>query len=144
MLFDYSYIVGLKTNNMIFQKLILIISLFIFSLVFCQSDEWQYAGSSTSGNKYFFRNVEVDNYGYYKVWVKTQFKNKTVKGKSINQGYTVELWQIDCKDKKFKILAYADYDYKGNTKKSGNLYDDYTYTLPDSMADHIRSLICNE
>lgn len=129
---------------MILQKLMLFISLFIFSLSFCQSDEWQYAGSSTSGNKYYFRNIEIDKYGYYKVWVKTQLKDKKVKGKTINQGYSVELWQFDCAERKLKILAYADYDSKGNTKKSGNLYDDYTYTLPDSMADHIRYLICNE
>lgn len=119
------------------KKLIYLLPIFIFSLSFSQSEEWKYIGESIDNTQFYYRNVEVDKHGYYRVWVKAVPESKSNKA-----NYKVELWQLDCEENKYKPLTLINYNYENKIIISVKQYKDYSFIIPDSMADEIRKITC--
>lgn len=123
--------------------------LFVLSSYHSFSQDWQYAGSSQSGNKYYIRNSGTSDGGYKKYWMKTVAKNISYKknGKNFNliNGSSMELFEYNCYSKQIKLLSIYHYNSSGKVVYSLTIpfYSaEWTDVLPDSVGEMILDRAC--
>lgn len=85
------------------------------------------------------------NYGNtISVWFKTY--KKTIKNKIVTITKSMELYEINCSDKKFKLIKYANYNNTGKVLKSRNLEDYEQYwdnIIPESLGELMFNKACS-
>jgi hypothetical protein len=123
--------------------------LFILSSYHSFSQDWQFAGSSQDGEKYYIRNAGTNDVGYKKYWMKTVAKNiiyfKNDKKINLTNGYRMDLYEYNCSSKQNKLLSI--YHYNSSNKVVNSLTIPFYRTewrdvLPDSVGEMILDKAC--
>jgi hypothetical protein len=127
----------------------ILFALFILISNYTFSQDWQYAGSSQSGNMYYLRDAGTSDIGYRKYWLKTVAKNLSYikNGKNINltNGYSMELFEYNCSSKQIKLLSIYHYNSSGKVVYSLTIpfyRTEWTDVLPDSVGEMILDKAC--
>ncbi|MGD9578639.1 MAG: surface-adhesin E family protein [Syntrophorhabdus sp.] len=122
--------------------------------------EWFSIGEDRAGNELFF-DVEslAQRSGLVKTWMKAiysdegrkeRIRDRVIRKASVDRyerlSYALELQEIDCVRKEFRILAYADYSFDGGIlhKSIMDLQPSEGWELisPDSMGEVIDKIVC--
>lgn len=122
--------------------------------------EWFSIGEDRVGNELFF-DVEslVQHSGVVKTWMKAiyseegrkeRIRDRVIRKASVARyerlSYALELQEIDCVRKAFRILAYADYSSDGGILHTSimDLHPSEGWELiaPDSMGEVIDKMVC--
>lgn len=119
----------------------------ISSVVYGQ--DWQYAGSSDSGDKYFLKNSSVTIEGNKKVWSKRIGKTITYtkggKKYTIVNGHMLALHEYNCEQRQSKLLSAAFYNSKGTLVYSLTIQEyltEWTDVVPDSIGEMLLEKVC--
>lgn len=134
---------------------------------------WTHAATSSTNIFSFDKSsIKKAKNGHYLVWVKTEitpdsvwairkemaeshstypwseekFKSvKTPDSRYFFYDYTLEKWEIDCEEEKFKTLTYTEYDERGNTLQN-IVYEDernkWSFANPGSVSAGVLRKIC--
>lgn len=130
--------------------ILLFVTLFLEYNGFAQ--DWVYIGSDNDENKYYVKSTYVtkDVYeGSIKLWIKKEMKKVTIKknGKPINylNAKELQLFEIDCNEKKIKIVSSIVYNSQGKVVDSWTLRDyeqEWNDIVPDSIGEAISDKTC--
>lgn len=138
--------------------------LFAFVMFFlvspAQGAEWFSIGEDKAGNELFFDlDSTIQRSGIIKTWMKAIYSNEgrkeRIRERIIRQAsvesyerlsYALELQEIDCVRKEFRILAYADYSSDGGILHRSILdqkpSQGWEPIAPDSMGEVIDKIVC--
>jgi len=125
-----------------------------------QGAEWFSIGEDRAGNELFF-DLEslVQHSGVIKAWMKAiysregrkeRIKERVMKKASVERydrlSYALELQEINCGRREFRVLAYADYSSDGRILHSSIIdhhpAEGWEPIAPDSMGEVIDRLVC--
>ncbi|WP_332032718.1 surface-adhesin E family protein [Kaistella sp.] len=126
------------------KNILLLATIFLFSNLYSQTNEWEFIGSAPDSNSYYYKPNSEN-----KAWIKIEspqleYINKEGQRKYVD-GYQVTLWQFDCEEKQIGIVQTTTYDKKGlvlNTLSIKNFEIDMTYVNPDSMGEVYLTAFC--
>jgi hypothetical protein len=123
--------------------------LFVLSCYHSFSQDWQYAGSSQDGDKYYIRDAGNSDVGYKKYWMKTVAKNlsyfKNSKKIKLTNGYSMELFEYNCSSKQVKLLSIYHYYASGKVANSFTIpfyRTEWRDVLPDSVGEMVLDRAC--
>ena len=139
----------------------LLFAVAIVSLVStAQGAEWFSIGEDSAGNELFF-DLEslVQHSGVIKTWMKAiyshegrkeRIKERVIRKASVERyeklSYALELQEIDCGRREFRVLAYADYSSDGRILHSSIIdhqpTEGWEPITPDSMGEVIDRIVC--
>jgi hypothetical protein len=125
-----------------------------------QGAEWFSIGEDRAGNEFFFDlDSLMQRSGRIKTWMKALYsdegRKERIRERIIRQAsvehyerlsYALELQEIDCVRKEFRILAYADYSSDGGILHKTILdqkpSQGWEPIAPDSMGEVIDKIVC--
>lgn len=132
----------------------------IFIIPAAHGTEWFSIGEDMAGNELFF-DVEslVQHAGIVKTWMKAiysdegrkeRIKDRVIRKASVERyerlSYALELQEIDCVRKTFRILAYADYSSDGKILHKSIMdlqpSEGWEPIAPDSMGEVVNKMVC--
>jgi len=122
--------------------------------------EWFSIGEDRAGNELFF-DVEslVQRSGIVKTWMKAiysdegrkeRIRDRVIRKASVDRyerlSYALELQEIDCVKRAYRILAYADYSSDGGILHKSIIdlqrSEGWEPIAPDSMGEVIDKMVC--
>ena len=125
-----------------------------------QGSEWFSIGEDSAGNELFF-DLEslVQRSGIIKAWMKAiysdqgrkeRIRERIIRKSSVERyerlSYALELQEIDCGRREFRILAYADYSLDGGILHKSIIdyqpSEGWESIAPDSMGEVIDKIVC--
>ena len=156
------------------RKILILILFLGFSKIFGQSDSINYSlpdyYSSTSlrtnarelmlgktpvyiaqtDSKVFTALFQNSSSSAPKIWLKINSKPKKVKNKkgkwidNITNKYELWLTEIDCYEKRYKIIQYLTYKENGELEDSfEDSFAEYKYIIPETVFDVLYIIVCD-
>lgn len=127
------------------KKLILICGLLVSSFSF--GADWKYATMGTSNDRAIYVDSSQYNYDGKSNSIKVWFKTDSYVDDDSKDTYTrsKNLFQFSCIDNKLKLLAYVNYDQKGNVVSSDQLESNevkYSTVIPDTIGESLWKVSC--
>ena len=120
--------------------------------------DWKFFSESNTNRWYYdTKSVTPSNKNLIKVWAKGLTKDqkgidekikllKKFGGETMgyeNYSYTLNLFEIDCENKKNRILSVKDYDKKGNGLQTVTIENySWDYVAPGTIIDNLFKEIC--
>ena len=128
----------------------------IFLLIFVSvshSAEWMFYASSSDGIWYYDKaNIKRMKDNKVRVWVKTFYfatgKEKYIKAfgdlfKDLKS--TINLFEINCNEKKWNLLKGTDYNSKGSVIHSTDYSTgEESFIVPDSLFETLYEIVCEK
>ena len=120
--------------------------------------DWKFFSESNTNRWYYdTKSVTPSNKNLIKVWAKGLTKDqkgidekikllKKFGGETMgyeNYSYTLNLFELDCENKKNRILSVKDYDKKGNGLQTVTIENySWDYIAPGTIIDNLFKEIC--
>lgn len=120
--------------------------------------DWKFLSESNTNRWYYdTKSITPSNKNLVKVWAKGVTKDqkgidekikllKKFGGETMgyeNYSYTLNLFEIDCENKKHRILSVKDYDKKGNGLQTVTIENNpWDYIAPGTIIDNLFKEIC--
>lgn len=128
------------------KALLLFLLLAPLSNVFAQ--DWTYLTSSTDGKDYFYKN-HTEDVLYKKIWIKVVGKKlqRYTKGnkKVFFSGYSLMLYNVNCRDRSSAIIKISHYSSNGNyiATIDGNEFD-FNFPNPGTVGERFIDAACDQ
>lgn len=127
------------------KKLILMCSLLASSFTF--GADWKYAAMGAQDDRAIYVDSSQYNYDMKNNSIKVWFKTDSYEDTNSKKTYTrsKNLFQFSCNDQKLKLLAYVNYDNKGNVVSSSQLDSKdikYRMVIPDTIGESLWNVAC--
>ena len=127
------------------KKLILISGLLVSTI--CFGADWKYAAMGAQDDRAIYVDSSQYNYDKKNNSIKAWFKTDSYVDDNSKDTYTrsKNLFQFSCLDNKIKLLAYVNYDKKGNVISSNQLDSKeakYSAVIPDTVGESIWKVAC--
>jgi len=114
------------------------------------AQDWVYIGSDRKGSKWYIKSSYVTkNYNSIKIWSKQVNKSSTItkNGKKItlNNTYTVDLYEYNCSEQTSKLIGSTTYNSQGRVIKTFKVEEynqEWDDVVPDSMGELILNKVC--
>ena len=107
---------------------------------------WSYLTASNDGDEYFIENARyVNDYGYRSAWLKCKEKSTKLNGRTYYNVSTLQLWQIDPGQGRYRLLSLATYDSNEKLLISHDFTrTEFTNVIPGSVGESIYRAVGEE
>ncbi|MFN3073190.1 surface-adhesin E family protein [Acinetobacter sp. TY2] len=109
--------------------------------------DWKYAAIGAQDDRAIYVDSSQYNYDKKNNSIKAWFKTDSYEDDNSKKTYTrsKKLFQFSCLDNKMKLLAYVNYDKKGNVISSSQLDSKevkYDIVIPDTVGESLWKVAC--
>ncbi len=135
---------------------VILIGLAIIGYAEVWAADWKFYSVATAGGSLHYYDQEniKPSENSLQVWTKTIYSEKDIielvskygpKDKNINMGICLE--EIDCKEKRIRILTFTLFSKEGEVaitgkhKQLGELYE-WNYIVPDTIPEFLYKAVC--
>ncbi|WP_151838127.1 MULTISPECIES: surface-adhesin E family protein [unclassified Acinetobacter] len=127
------------------KKLILVFSFIASSLSY--GADWKYAAIGGQNDRAIYVDSSQYNYDMKNNSIKAWFKTDSYEDDNSKNIYTrsKNFFQFSCADNKLKLLAYVNYDKKGDVVSSGQSDSkdiQYSMVIPDTIGESLWKVAC--
>lgn len=128
------------------------------SYVSAEASRWKLFSESHAFSWYYDENgMDHSNKNVIRVWAKSAVKGRTGIDEKIkllkkfggqtkgyeDYSYTVNLFELDCKSKKQRVISVKDYDSQGNTLETATMENSpWDYVPPGTIAESLFKAVC--
>jgi hypothetical protein len=127
-----------------------------FSIFFwaeAQGEDWKlYAKTDLYECFYDAENVTEPSENIVRVWTKLEYTERGIAGIVKEFGkhyeslsYSLRLWEINCAEKRQRILSITEYSVEGNilyTNPAGSRPSDWKDISPESVGENLYKAVC--
>ena len=128
---------------------VILIGLAIFGCAEVWGADWKFLKSDDDCSVYYdAQNITRPYTNIVRVWVRIDWTEKGVlfwaKFGKINENlsHLINLWEIDCVEKKRRHLSRTDYDNKGGVIYSSSSPSKWDFIVPESRVEALSKEVC--